>query len=73
MKRSRIVLTTTLGIAALLGLAGCGSLSDASYTTVRDGAQRALAATFSFSAGVANWLEESPEPRQPACVLGLRG
>ena len=73
MKQSRIVLTTTLGIAALLGLAGCGSLSEASYTAVRDGAQRALAATFSFSAGVANWLEESPEPREPACCLGLRG
>jgi hypothetical protein len=75
MKRSRIVLTTTLGIAVLLGLAGCGSLSDASYTAVRDGAERALAATFSFSAGVANWLEEPPEslePREPACVLGLR-
>lgn len=72
MKQSRIVLTTTLGIAALLGLAGCGSLSDASYMAVRDGAQRALAATFAFSAGVANWLEEPPEPSEPACCLGLR-
>lgn len=76
MKRSRIVLTTTLGISALLGLAGCGSLSDASYMAVRDGAQRALAATFSFSAGVADWLEESPEspePGKPACCPGVRG
>ncbi|HEV2854465.1 MAG TPA: hypothetical protein VHC97_16850 [Thermoanaerobaculia bacterium] len=73
MKRSRIVLTTPLVIAALLGLAGCSPVSDASYTAVRDGAERALAATFAFSAGVANWLEETPEPREPACVLGLRG
>lgn len=73
MKWSRVVLTTTLGITALLGLVGCGSLSDASYTAVRDGAERALAATFAFSAGVANWLEEPPRSREPACVPGLRG
>jgi hypothetical protein len=71
MKRNRAVLA--LGIAAPLLLSGCGGLPDASYAAVRDGAQSALAATFSFSADLANWLEEPPEPQEPPCDLGLRG
>ena len=66
MNRVRVV----LGIAALLGLAACGSvpLSEGSYTAVLDGAQRALSATFSLSADVANWLEMDPGPRPaPPC------
>ena len=66
MNRVRVV----LGIAVLLGLAGCGSvpLSEGSYTTMLDGAQRALSATFSLSADVANWLEVDPGPRPaPPC------
>jgi len=61
MNRIRVVLAAVLGFAALLGLAGCGAVSDASYSVVRDGAQRALSATFSFSADVANWLEVDPD------------
>lgn len=67
MKR---LLTAVLGIAALTGLAGCGAVSEASYSAVRDGAQRALSTTFSFSADVANWLEVAPEPRTPDCASG---
>jgi hypothetical protein len=72
MKRNRIAFAA-LGIAAPLLLAGCGGLADASYTAVRDGAQSALSVTFSFSADLANWLEETPEPQEPPCDLGLRG
>jgi len=61
MKRLRVVLAAVLGFAALLGLAGCGAVSDASYSVVRDSVQRALSATFSFSADVANWLEVAPD------------
>ena len=71
MKRNRAALL--LGIAAPLLLMGCGGLSDASYTAVRDGAQSALSATFSFSADLANWLEEPAEPEEPSCALGIRG
>lgn len=70
MKRNRAI---ALGIAAPLLLAGCGGLSDASYAAVRDGAQSALSATFSFSADLASWLEEPPEPEEPSCALDLRG
>lgn len=71
MKRNRAALAAALGIAAPLLLAGCGALPDASYAAVRDGAQSALSATFSFSADLANWLEETPEPQEPSC--GLQG
>jgi hypothetical protein len=64
MKRNR---AAALGLAAPLLLAGCGALSDASYAVARDGAERALAATFSLSAGVVSWLEETPEPQKPPC------
>lgn len=73
MKRNRAALAAALGIAAPLLLAGCGGLADASYTAVRDGAQSALAVTLSFSAGLASWLEEPPEPQEPPCALDLRG
>lgn len=74
MKRNRAALATTLGIAAPLLLAGCGGgLADASYTAVRDGAQSALFVTLSFSADLANWLEEPSEPQEPSCALDLRG
>lgn len=73
MKRSRAALAAALGIAAPLLLAGCGGLPDASYAAVRDGAQSALSVTFSFSADLANWLEETPEPQEPSCALGLPG
>jgi hypothetical protein len=64
MNRVRVV----LGIAALLGLTGCGSVPDTSYTAMLDGAQKALSATFSLSADVANWLEVDPGPRPaPPC------
>jgi hypothetical protein len=61
------------GTAALLALTGCGAVSEASYSALRDGSQRALATTFSFSADVANWLEVAPEPPAPGCALGLPG
>jgi hypothetical protein len=64
MKRIRVVLAAVFGFAALFGLAGCGAVSDASYAAVRDSAQRALSATFSFSADVANWLEAAPDCRR---------
>ena len=74
MKRNRAALAAILGITAPLLLAGCGGgLADASYTAVRDGAQSALSTTFSLSADLANWLEESPEPQEPPCALGIRG
>jgi len=65
MKRVRVL----LGIAVLLGLAGCGgSVADSSYSTVLDGAERALSATFSLSADVANWLEvDSGRKPAPPC------
>ena len=73
MKRNRATLTAALSIAAPLLLAGCGGLADASYTAVRDGAQSALSVTLSFSADLANWMREDPEPQEPSCALGLRG
>lgn len=73
MKRNRTALAAALGIAAPLLLTGCGGLPDASYAAVRDGAQSALSVTFSFSADLANWLEEPSEPQEPSCALGLRG
>lgn len=73
MKRNRAALAAALGIAAPLLLTGCGGLPDASYTAVRDGAQSALSVTFSFSADLANWLEEPSEPQEPPCALGIRG
>lgn len=73
MKRNRAALAATLGIAAPLLLTGCGALTDASYVAVRDGAQSALSATFSFSADLANWLEEPEETQEPPCALGLQG
>lgn len=73
MKRNRAALAAALGIAAPLLLTGCGGLPDASYAAVRDGAQNALSATFSFSADLANWLEEPAEPEEPSCALGIRG
>ncbi len=73
MKRNRAALAATLGIAAPLLLTGCGALTDASYAAVRDGAQSALSVTLSFSADLANWLEEPPEPQEPSCALSLRG
>ena len=72
MKRNRAALAATLGIAAPLLLAGCGGLPDASYAAVRDGAQSALSFTFSFSADLANWLEEPSEPQEQPCPLGLQ-
>jgi hypothetical protein len=41
-----------------IGDAGPASL-DLSYTALRDGAQGALSATFSLSAAVTQWIEES--------------
>lgn len=73
MKRNRAALAAALGIAAPLLLTGCGGLPDASYAAVRDGAQSALSVTLSFSADLANWLEEPQEPQEPDCTLGLRG
>ena len=73
MKRNRAALAATLGIAAPLLLAGCSGISDASYAAVRDGAQSALSVTLSFSADLANWLEEPSEPREQPCPLGLQG
>ena len=61
------------GIAALLALTGCGAVSEVSYGALREGSQRALATTFSFSADVANWLEVAPEPPATGCALGLPG
>lgn len=60
-------------MVAALGLAGCGALPDDSYRAMEDGAQRALSATFSFSAEVANWLAEPPEPRATPCAAGFPG
>ena len=62
-----------LGLAALLGLVGSGSVADSSYVVVRDGAQRVLAATFSLSADLANWLAETPEEPSRPCTESLRG
>jgi hypothetical protein len=73
MKRNRRTFAGVLGMVASLGLAGCGALPDDSYAAVEDGAQRALAATFSFSAGVANWLAEPSEPSIPPCAANRRG
>ena len=68
----RRVVARIVWIPALLALAGCGAVSEASYSALRDGAQRALATTFSLSADVANWLEVAPEPPASDCTLGSR-
>lgn len=75
MKRNRAAALriAALAIAAPLLLAGCGGLADASYAAVRDGAESALSVTFSFSADLANWVLETPEPQAPPCALELRG
>jgi hypothetical protein len=71
---NRKALTTTLVLVLGLGLAGCTpSLADRSYTLMRDGAQKALAVTFSISATVTNWLVETPEaPPCPPCDKARR-
>ncbi len=81
MKRNRSPFAGVLGLVAALGLAGCGALPDDSYRAVEDGAREALSATFSFSAGVANWLAEpaagpaaepAKPPQAPPCTASLK-
>lgn len=57
MKRRIALLAAALSLTAVsLALAGNGSAGDAVYSTARDGAQKALSATFSLSAEVVNWI-----------------
>jgi hypothetical protein len=63
MKRRIALLAAVLILtAASLALAGSRTAGDAVYSTARDGAQRALSATFSLSATVVNWIcEQCPD------------
>ena len=67
MKRKAVLLAAAFGLtAASLALAGSRTAGDAVYTTARDGAQRALSATFSLSATVVNWIcDRCPEAAAP--------
>jgi hypothetical protein len=67
MKRKAVLLAAAFGLtAASLALAGSRTAGDAVYSTARDGAQRALSATFSLSATVVNWIcDECPEAPAP--------
>ncbi|HSK76613.1 MAG TPA: hypothetical protein VLQ45_09165 [Thermoanaerobaculia bacterium] len=67
MKRKAVLLAAAFGLtAASLTFAGSRTAGDAVYSTARDGAQRALSATFSLSASVVNWIcGECPEAPAP--------
>lgn len=71
MKRKAVLLAAAFGLtAASLALAGSRTAGDAVYSTARDGAQRALSATFSLSATVVNWIGgQCPERPAPETSL----
>jgi hypothetical protein len=60
MKLKKAVLAAAVfGLtAASLAIAGSRTAGDAIYSTTRDGAERALSATFSLSATVVNWISD---------------
>lgn len=66
MKRNIVLLAGALSLtAASFAIAGSGTAGDAVYFTARDGAQRALSATFSLSATVVNWIcDQCPDETQ---------
>ncbi|HKV06925.1 MAG TPA: hypothetical protein VJ725_02230 [Thermoanaerobaculia bacterium] len=78
MKRKAALLVAACGLtAASLALAGSRTAGDAVYSTARDGAQRALSATFSLSATVVNWFcercPETPSPDTSPLILPEEG
>ena len=78
MKRKAALLVAAFGLtAASLALASSRTAGDAVYSTARDGAQRALSATFSLSATVVNWIcercPETPAPETSPLILPDEG
>lgn len=66
MKRKIVLLAAAFCLtAASLALAGSRTVGDAVYSTARDGAHKALSATFSLSAEVVNWIcDQCPNETQ---------
>ena len=65
MKRNVLAAAVLLLGAALVGCTP--SLTDRSYSAVRDSAQKVLSLTVTVAAAVTNWLPETSETNCPHC------